>query len=841
MNPSIPAAWRKHAEALADWLLVRVFVRRDVFGAYTDDGGQYTAHEPVTRELLVRHCRGERTVGAHTTSPDNRCLCLSLDYDVHDDQGNPEANWRHASAMVTRARELGLIALVCDSNGAGGYHVRIFFKKPIPAAVAHWLGTRLVADWAEHGLKKPPEVFPKQPGVSIDQPFGNWLRAPAKHHRRGHWTRIYDPEGGRWLDGEPAVRRLLDVAGDDPSKVLAFYRAEEAARAEAAGATGGRPASKPQRRRDGRPDEATVRAAVAALPEDWADVYGGERGNTAWLGTGMALHDWDPARGLPIWKEFSARCPSKCDPAVCDEKWATFTQGGGLTVGTIFKEAERCGWQPPWARNGRAHAGRNGHAGPRPRDKGRDDGRTLGVATTLTDEPRRFHLTDLGNAERLVARHGADLRFCHPWGRWLVWDGRRWALDVTGAARRRAKETVRQIFAEAAEEEHPDRREAIVKHAFASEKRDRIAALLALAESEEDVPILPDDMDRDGWAFNCRNGTLDLRTGELRPHRREDLITKICPHHYDPAADCPAWTATLKLFFAGNAGLIDYWQRVCGCAMAGVVRDHILPVAYGTGSNGKSTILGALLEVFGLDYAMKAPPDMFMAKKTDSHPTDRADLFGKRLVVAIETEAGRRLNEVMVKELTGGDRVRARRMREDFWEFSPTHTLIMGTNHKPGVRGTDNGIWRRMRLIPFAVSIGDDEADKSMPEKLRRESPGILAWCVRGCLAWQARGLDAPKEVTAATADYRKQQDLIGAFLDECTARGPNYRVKSGDLYQRYCNWAKDGNERVVSLTVFGLAIQERGFERKASNGVWYLGLGLCGNAAVPERETGEL
>src|SRR5262245_11504483 len=166
-----------------------------------------------------------------------------------------------------------------------------------------------------------------------------------------------------------------------------------------------------------------------------------------------------------------------------------------------------------------------------------------------------------------------------------------------------------------------------------------------------------------------------------------------------------------------------------------------MPIAYGLGSNGKSTILGTLLETFGKDYAMKCPPDMLMAKRNDSHPTDRADLFGRRPVVAIETEAGRLLNETMVKELTGGDRIRARRMREDFWEFSPTHTLMMGTNHKPKIRGTDRGIWRRIRLVPFTVTVDSLQEDRAMPEKLLAERPGILAWCVRGSLDWQARGL----------------------------------------------------------------------------------------------------
>jgi putative DNA primase/helicase len=439
----------------------------------------------------------------------------------------------------------------------------------------------------------------------------------------------------------------------------------------------------------------------------------------------------------------------------------------------------------------------------------------------------------------MVARHGRGIRFCHPWERWLVWDERRWKLDDTGEARRRAKKTARSILAEAKTIEDDEKRKAHAVWAIASETRDKIGAMIYLAQAEAGIPILPDEMDSNPWLFNCRNGTIDLRTGELIPHRREDLITKLCDLDYDPYAECPLWLQTLATFFRRDdhrkqQELIGYWQRICGYSLAGVIRDHIMPVAYGTGSNGKSTILGTMLDVFGPDYAMKCPPDMLMAKKTDSHPTDRADLFGKRLVVAIETEMSRRMNETMIKELTGGDPIRARRMRENFWSFKPTHTLIMATNHKPGVRGTDNGIWRRLKLVPFTVTMGDDQADKKMPEKLRNEFPGILAWCVRGCLAWQEDGLSAPAEVKEATASYRREQDLIGAFIDECAVVGPGLKVKAGELYQRYKAWAEASNEYAGSLRTFGTEIEERGIEKRTSNGVWYMGIGLPQGADKP-------
>jgi putative DNA primase/helicase len=371
---------------------------------------------------------------------------------------------------------------------------------------------------------------------------------------------------------------------------------------------------------------------------------------------------------------------------------------------------------------------------------------------------------------------------------------------------------------------------------LSSESKDKIKAMMELASSESGVPILPDEMDKDGWLFNVPNGTIDLRTGSLRAHDRADLITQLCPVEFLPSAKCPLWDATLKLFLVDQV-LIDFWQRLCGYAMAGVVRDHILPVAYGSGSNGKSTILGALLEVFGPDYAMKAGPDLFMAKNHETHPTDRTDLFRKRLVAAIESEQGHRLNETMVKELTGGDRIRARRMREDFWEFSPTHTFIMGTNHKPAVRGTDRGIWRRLKLVPFSVVVEGGDADPAMPEKLRGEFPGILAWCVRGCLEWQKNGLQEPESVTQATKNYRAEQDVLGAFLGEHTVENAKFQVKAGDLYGRYKKWAELGSEHVLTMTAFGLAMQERGIQTKVSNGKWYLGIGLRDSGASWDAE----
>jgi putative DNA primase/helicase len=301
----------------------------------------------------------------------------------------------------------------------------------------------------------------------------------------------------------------------------------------------------------------------------------------------------------------------------------------------------------------------------------------------------------------------------------------------------------------------------------------------------------------------------------------------LCLIDFDPDAECPLWDATLHRFLGGDPDLIDYWQRLCGCAMSGVIRDHVMPIAYGTGANGKSTILGALLGVIGPDYAMKASSDLLMSRKGESHPTDKTDLFGKRLVVVIETESGSRLNESFVKEATGGDSIRARRMREDFWEFTPSHTLIMATNHRPTIRGSDNGIWRRLKLVPFAVSVTGHEIDPAMPEKLRAEYPGILNWCIRGCLAWQQHGLQEPPCVADATAEYRSEQDRFGGFLEQHTVTDTNGRVRCGELYGLYKEYAANAGEFIMSQTAFGTEMTDRGFQRKKSGDTWYIGLCL--------------
>jgi putative DNA primase/helicase len=423
-----------------------------------------------------------------------------------------------------------------------------------------------------------------------------------------------------------------------------------------------------------------------------------------------------------------------------------------------------------------------------------------------------YNLTDLGNSERFSNQHGEDARYVYPWRSWLTWTSQRWQPDAGGVTVRMAKETVRSIYSEAADAEDADRRKAIVGHARRSESRSRIEAMIALAQSE--MPIMPDGLDTDPWLLNVSNGTLDLKTGELREHDRDDLITKLAQVEYDATAKAPIWEKFLEQILPDEA-VREFVRRLAGYSLTGSTREHVLPILYGSGANGKSTFVNVLMAAMG-DYASQTAPDLLLAKQ-GSHPTELADLFGARLVAAIEVNDGRRFNEALVKQLTGGDTIKARRLYQDFWEFAPTHTVWMAVNHRPDVRGTDQAIWRRIKLIPFTTAIPPEEQDTELPEKLLEELPGILAWAVRGCLDWQRSGLGEPDEVRRATNQYRAHMDVLAGFLDERCVIDQKAWAKFGNLYADYTEWAEAAGEHPESKRRFGDSLAERGYP--AANG----------------------
>jgi putative DNA primase/helicase len=449
----------------------------------------------------------------------------------------------------------------------------------------------------------------------------------------------------------------------------------------------------------------------------------------------------------------------------------------------------------------------------------------------------RRTLTDYGNAERFVDEHGSRVRWCGPWGKWLIFDGKRWIRDDTGEVERLMKATVRRIYAEAAEAEESQERKAIADHAKRSESAKRINDALRLVRSEPGIPVLPRQLDAVPWALNVLNGTVDLRTGELRPHDREDLLSKLAPVEYNPDARASTFEAFMARILPSEA-LRRFLQRAIGYAAAGVVSEEILVILYGVGANGKSTLVNVVMEALG-DYAMQAAPDLLLAKK-GSHPTELADLFGARFVASVETDEGKRLAEGLVKQLTGRDPIKARRMREDFWQFQPTHTVFLATNHRPEVKGTDHAIWRRLKLAPFEVTIPEAEQDKGLPEKLREELPGILAWIVRGCREWQRDGLGEPEEVRSATTSYRADMDVLAGFIEDRCVVDLDAWTKFADLYAGYQDWCDESGEKAETKRRFGTRLKERGFEpeRGTGNAPIRRGIGLL-DGRQPDPEVG--
>jgi putative DNA primase/helicase len=422
--------------------------------------------------------------------------------------------------------------------------------------------------------------------------------------------------------------------------------------------------------------------------------------------------------------------------------------------------------------------------------------------------PQGYNLTDLGNSERFVARYGEEVRYCHPWGKWLLYDSTRWRVDDAGRAHRLAKETVRGIYREASEEGDENRRKALAKHARASESERRIRAILELAKSE--VAVSPDELDADPWLLNALNGTIDLRTGKLREHRREDFVTKLAPVEYRPDATAPAWEAFLKRVLP-SADLRGFVQRAAGYSATGDTSEQCMFIHHGPGANGKSTFQETLSAALG-DYAMRTPTETLLVKRSGAVPNDVARLKGARFVTASETEEGRRLAEGLVKDLTGQDTISARFMRAEWFDFKPTHALHLSTNHKPEIRGTDAAIWRRIRLVPWAVTIPPAEQDRKLAEKLRDELPAVLAWIVRGCLAWQREGLQAPDEVRQATKAYRAEMDVLAAFLADCCVRDEDEEAFAGELWGAWKRWCEETGEQAGSQKRFGGRLAERGF-----------------------------
>ncbi len=413
-------------------------------------------------------------------------------------------------------------------------------------------------------------------------------------------------------------------------------------------------------------------------------------------------------------------------------------------------------------------------------------------------------------------RYHRDWRYVAAWGRWLVWDGQRWRNEDTLAATDLIRSVCRQTALRA------DDRKLAAKLASSG----TVGGVERLARADRRHAATTDEWDADPWLLNTPGGVVDLKTGRTRANDRADRMTKITTA--TPGGECPQWTAFLSNVTGGDADLQAYLQRMVGYCLTGVTSAHALFFLYGTGANGKSVFANVVSTILG-DYATTASMDTFVETRGDRHPTDLAGLRGARFVTAIETEQGRRLNESKVKAITGGDKISARFMRQDFFEFFPQFKPVIVGNHKPAIRNIDEAMKRRMHMIPFTVTIPPERRDGRLTDKLLAERDGILAWAVAGCLAWQREGLNPPACVQDATQEYFESEDALGRWLDERCVRTANAKSLTSELFTDWKQWAEASGEFIGSQRRFSDLLITRGLEKwRNSMGVrGFQGVGL--------------
>lgn len=445
-------------------------------------------------------------------------------------------------------------------------------------------------------------------------------------------------------------------------------------------------------------------------------------------------------------------------------------------------------------------------------------------------KPLHLPLTDLGNSERFIYLHKDIVRYNGTSGKWLVWNGKYWQQDETGRVFELAKKTVRGIYGEAENCTVDKQRELIAKFAVTSESHQRITDMLRLSKTTQEISLTSQELDKHPYLLNLENGTYNLNTHKFILHTPENLITKHTKVYYDPLAKAPQWNKFIHKIFAGNSSMISFVQRCVGYSLTGDTSEQCLFFCWGTGKNGK-TVFFEVMKLLLDDYWQKAPSEMLMLKNNDSIPNDVARLQGARFVVASEIQEGRKFNEAKLKDLTGGDTLSARYLHNEFFQFKPTHKLWMYGNHKPIISGTDEGIWRRMVLIPFSVTIPENERVpmSQLLETMKAELSGILNWTLEGHKEWKRIGLDKPIDVNAATNNYRAEMDVLRSFLDECCIIKPTASVRYKDLYTSHCKWCTENGESPIKSKKFNSQMKERGYIGSTGSGNYleWKGIGI--------------
>lgn len=453
-----------------------------------------------------------------------------------------------------------------------------------------------------------------------------------------------------------------------------------------------------------------------------------------------------------------------------------------------------------------------------------------GAVQATNNAGHRYDMTDTGNAQRLFDRFGKQIRYSYNRKKWYFWTGKQWILDEMGEVKKLADDICEDLKREAWQIQDDDMQEAAFKFAKATANTTRKEAMVKECQHLRGIPAAPDDFDAYPNYLNAQNGIVNLRNGELMPHDPNFMMSKICDCEYDIEYKKPEmWLRFLDDITNGDKGLQEYIQRSVGYSISGSNAEQCAYFLYGMGNNGKSTFLDTIADMLGT-YAMNVQPDTIMLQSRlgssgGGANSDVARLKSARFVTCEEPTEGMRLNEGLLKQLTGGSKVTARHLYGDEFEFTPEFKIWCATNHKPVIRGTDLGIWRRIKLLPLEVTIPKEKVDKNLKYKLRKEFPQILAWAVEGCMMWQKDGLAEPVCVVESTKDYRNEMDLVAGFIEQCVMidYAAFDRVMASDLFYVYRQWAKQNNEWEMSSKRFFTEVSKKLPEKgRSGKGIYY-------------------
>jgi P4 family phage/plasmid primase-like protien len=524
----------------------------------------------------------------------------------------------------------------------------------------------------------------------------------------------------------------------------------------------------------------------------------------SWRDVGYALHNTfnGNEKGLELWREWSKKSP-KYTEGCCETIWHSSKRETGekITVGSLIH----------WAREDSVEFCEF-------LEKHTQERRVKNLAA----KAHEIQLTDYGNAQRLVALYGQNIRYDYRRKTWFAWNGKCWQENAEAKVMQYAKATAKAMYSEASKLQDDARRQPLAKHAVKSESANSIKAMVKLAESEPEIQADISEFDSHPHLLNVDNGVINLRNGKLLPHTREMMLSNYVPVEYNPNADCPIFKAFLERIFAANTNLIGCVQRAIGYTVTGETSEQGFFLCYGEGANGKSTLLETM-HFLMKDLAGTIRAEALMQHKFTSHSghnEDVASLRGKRFVSAVETESGHQLAESLIKQLTGGDTITASRKYGHSFSFKPQFKLWIAANHKPQISGTDEGIWRRINFIPFNIRIPEDERDKQLKDKLQSEAQGILTWIVRGAVNWYAQGLGKTDEIRLATTAYRNEQDSVANFLCECCDVGDGFTTKPSILFDNYKNFCAENGYTPLNQQEFPRRLGQLGYS-KSANRIW--------------------